>query len=183
MDPIKELNNEHIKISQALDIFEIVTEKLEKDIYIPKTDLEEIISFLFVYTDKMHHSKEEDGLFAEMFKVGYSKEKGPVAMLLLEHYSGHHFIRNMSKALININKKASLNDFTANAREYISLLRAHIITEDRVIFPAAMTKFDLKTLNKISKENKIIESNIIEKKELKKFDLILKDLGKKYLKN
>ncbi|MEI6144595.1 MAG: hemerythrin domain-containing protein, partial [Candidatus Berkelbacteria bacterium] len=94
MDPIKELNNEHLKISKILDILEIMVQKMEKNIYIPKADMEDILYFSRLFTDKLHHTKEEDGLFAEMFQAGYSKEKGPVAMMLLEHYSGHHCVRN-----------------------------------------------------------------------------------------
>lgn len=181
MDPIKELNDEHLKISKILDVLEIIAKKMEKSIYIPKTDIEDILFFSHLYTDKLHHAKEEDGLFAQMFQAGYSKEKGPIAMLLLEHYSGRHCVKNMTQALVSINKQESCDKFIKNAFEYVTLLRAHILNESNKLFPAAKEKLSPLLYRKIGKEFKIIESGIMDKNGIKKINTILRDLTKKYL--
>ena len=60
-------------------------------------DIEDIIGFLKVLTDKCHHVKEEDFLFPALEKVGIKNENGPIGVMLSQHKQGRELIKQMQE--------------------------------------------------------------------------------------
>jgi hemerythrin-like domain-containing protein len=97
------------------------------------------MEYFSVFVDTCHHGKEEDLLFPAMEKIGVSKNNGPIGVLLHEHQLGRAYVNGMKDALFAYKKgnNEALNEFSKNAKCYITLLNEHIHKEDNVLFPLA----------------------------------------------
>jgi len=97
------------------------------------------IHFFRLFTDACHHGQEEGVLFEELVERGMSRTSGPIGVMLTEHEQGRAHVRAMTAAL----ERATQGESEAWAvleqagRDYISLLRRHIMKEDGVLFEMA----------------------------------------------
>lgn len=98
----------------------------------------EIIDFFRTYADATHHGKEEDILFlvADEIKLPADLEQN-LAGLRADHVRFRGFRKTMDAANRKIasGNAAALDDLAKAAKEFIPLLRQHIIDEDKIFFP------------------------------------------------
>lgn len=120
MRTTKLLMEEHEIILQGLRVLKAVAERGEQ----PPPPL---LDFFTAFADEHHHGKEEQILFPALEKAGFSRNAGPVAVMLHEHTQG----RALTAALRD---PAS---FATAAPAYVALLTAHIAKENQVLFPMA----------------------------------------------
>jgi len=169
------LKNDHVHILKLIDIMEQIAQSMEPDI----KHLESIVDSIKKYADGFHHAKEENLLFPLMGEKGYSKEQGPVAVMLHEHETGRNFVGNMSEN-INLYKKGAKNaipKIMENMLGYIALLRNHIEKENNILFRMADNVLNndeqLSLLNQFSKVelnlgSKVLQDYIIQINNLSK---------------
>lgn len=131
----KDLMQEHEVIKKALTILSNSIEKVEGR-SIDRDLLLNLVEFFKIFADKCHHGKEEQFLFESMISKGFSKESGPIAVMLSEHILGRIYIKNMSDALTE-NSEVSFGKFCENAQRYIDLLDQHIEKENNILFVMA----------------------------------------------
>jgi len=131
----KNLENDHVHILQLIDIMEQATEYAEPDY----RNIEIMIELIKSYADGIHHTKEENLLFPLLIKRGFSKEQGPIAVMLHEHDLGRTFVKGMVENLEQFKKgrKTSISLIYKNMKAYIELLRGHISKENNVLFKMA----------------------------------------------
>lgn len=101
------------------------------------------VDFFRLYTDALHHGKEEDLLFESLTDRGFSRHTGPIAVMLQEHQIGRALVRQMADALDQIGADPgawSALDYAA--RSYAGLLHRHIEREDHGLFEMADTAID-----------------------------------------
>ena len=139
MDPIKKLVEEHRTILTVLESFNNFAAKTVSSDYCDREKLGEFVKFIQQFADKYHHAKEEDILFVTMEENGYSKQVGPLAVMLHEHVEGRKFVKFLHEASL---EPQDLTDderrAVANAiRGYADLLRGHIYKEDNILYPMA----------------------------------------------
>jgi len=128
----EDLIHEHKGILEGIDILESMIEEINKGKSVDHSDLEEIVKFFRLFADKCHHGKEEKSLFPEMIKSGISSENSPIEQMFKEHKLGREYISSMTSALGN--KKLN-PDFVQAGKDYIELIRSHILKEDTILFP------------------------------------------------
>jgi hemerythrin-like domain-containing protein len=132
------LMDEHQVILRVLDALEkaaavIPTNKVTPAFFLDAAD------FIKNFADGCHHAKEEGVLFKYMEAHGVTVQGGPIGVMLSDHEAGRQFTRQMKAAA----EKWQAGDASAaavvktNAEGYISLLRAHIMKENNVLFPMA----------------------------------------------
>jgi hemerythrin-like domain-containing protein len=97
------------------------------------------VTFIRLFTDACHHGKEEDLLFPELVNAGMPRDQGPIAVMLYEHGPGRTFAQHMAGALEaaragDVQARATLRDAASG---YVTLIRGHILKEDRVLFDMA----------------------------------------------
>jgi hemerythrin-like domain-containing protein len=131
----KNLENDHVNILRLIDV-------MEKMIMVKSTDIEHFekaVNLIKSYADNYHHAKEENLLFPMMIKKGFSKEQGPIAVMLHDHTDGRNFVKGMAKEISNYKegKEMALVELYENVRGYIVLLRNHIAKENNVLFRMA----------------------------------------------
>ncbi|RMH23654.1 MAG: hemerythrin [Gemmatimonadetes bacterium] len=104
----------------------------------------ECVRFFRLFADLCHHAKEEDLLFDELVEAGFSREAGPVAVMLYEHTLARGHVGAMAEELDGVRSgdPGALARFRQAAVDYIELIRAHILKEDNVLFTMADRALD-----------------------------------------
>ncbi len=139
MKPTQTLKIEHELISVAVRILDAVRERLEAKRPVPASHVEALIDFFRLYTDKLHHGKEEYLLFEELLKRPEPQVERLIASLSTQHVIGRELVRGMAEAALGVaqgNRRAT-KSFCDDAKAYTTLLRIHICDEDHVAFPLA----------------------------------------------
>jgi hemerythrin-like domain-containing protein len=137
---IEVLMNEHRLIEQVLGSLETFASKVEKGFAPERPVLADYGTFLRGFADSCHHGKEEDILFQRMVERGFPRETGPVAVMLYEHEVGRGHVSALRQvgdgtgSLTAVETRVVLE----NAGAFIPLLRAHILKEDRILYPMAV---------------------------------------------
>jgi len=151
MTPTETLKHEHQIVLLVLEGMERETQKLQARVPADYEALRRIVDFARNFTDRCHHAKEEKHLFPAMERRGQPADRGPVAVMLLEHAQGRERVKAIAGALPGAEQGdlAARSALLENLTAYITLLRNHIAKEDNVLFPLAdrlLTPGDQKAL-------------------------------------
>lgn len=100
-----------------------------------------------------------------MCEKGFSKESGPVAVMLHDHVEGREFVKGMALNIEAIKREnaPTLNLVKQNMFGYINLLRAHIQKENNILFKMADQTFNEKDQEYLTSEFSKLEDGIEEK--------------------
>ncbi len=133
------LRKEHQVILNMLDCFELALREAHESATIDRETFASFLEFFHGFADRCHHCKEEDRLFPCLVKGGLPKDSGPIGVMLAEHKEARQLVALMENQL---NDAASGNadaqkTLLGHGDDYISLLRAHIVKEDLVLFNMA----------------------------------------------
>jgi hemerythrin-like domain-containing protein len=138
--PIDVLMEEHRLIEQVLGSLESFAVAVEGGLAMERALVAEYAQFFRGFADAYHHGKEEDILFQRMIERGFSNESGPLAVMLHEHTQGRARVAVLRQAGQSQGPVEATEEGTvlAAAREFIPLLRQHIVKEDRILYPMAL---------------------------------------------
>ncbi len=139
MSATEELKHEHRVIERMLAILEAAVARVDAGQELPTEFFPKVVDFVRNFADRCHHGKEEDNLFPAMEKRGFSRQAGPIGVMLLEHDQGRAFVKGMDEAgqRFASGDKAALKAALDNARGYAKLLRQHIDKEDNILYRMA----------------------------------------------
>lgn len=134
-DPTGILRDEHRLILRVIDGLEAFLDRDTRDV----DRAGEFVEFFSLYTDALHHGKEEDHLFETLVEQGFPNDQGPIAQMLQEHKLGRALVRQMAAAVGGpaTDPDAAWRAFADAGRSYIDLLRQHIQKEDGALFDMA----------------------------------------------
>jgi hemerythrin-like domain-containing protein len=137
---IEVLMNEHRLIEQVLGSLEAFAAEVEGGLAPERPLLADYGMFFRDFADACHHGKEEDILFQRMVERGFSRETGPVAVMLHEHRVGRGHVTVLREAGGGTGPLAAMETqlVLEHAGAFIPLLRAHILKEDRILYPMAV---------------------------------------------
>ena len=137
---IEVLMNEHRLIEQVLGSLETFAAEVERGLAAERQLLADYGAFFRDFADACHHGKEEDILFQRMVERGFSRETGPVAVMLHEHKVGRGHVSVLRQAGDGTDPLAAVETQVVleSAGAFIPLLRAHIQKEDRILYPMAV---------------------------------------------
>lgn len=135
--PVDILKSEHRRIEQTLDRLESLV-SADQPVLV-ESELAAILEFITGFADAEHHHKEEDQLFPMLEQKGFSREGGPVGVMLREHEQGRAHVRAMRQNMAGAasGDQASATAFRQHALGYVQLLRNHIWKEDNILFELA----------------------------------------------
>jgi hemerythrin-like domain-containing protein len=133
------LMSEHRVIERFIHTLEKATNLLDGGQEVRPGFFLEAAYFIQGFADGCHHMKEEGVLFKAIQESGVPSEGGPIGVMLYEHEQGRSFTRAMRAAAQrlaegDVTVKQAIVD---NALGYVTLLRQHIMKEDRILFPMA----------------------------------------------
>ncbi|MBZ0265751.1 hemerythrin domain-containing protein [bacterium] len=181
MYPIARLMDEHRRIEQVLDALEGFVNVLESGQDTNHRDLQLFGEFFKNYADKLHHMKEEDGLFTSMEEAGFSKSQGPISVMLADHDTGRQFVNELEKAgqLDELDERVK-SAVSKNARGFSYLLRAHIHKEDQILYPMAVNRVSPQEFQELETSFEEIQEGFQNSGELSQLEKIADDLIAKY---
>ena len=134
--PTGMLRDEHRLILRVIAAFEALLDAGAEAA--PAPDLRACADFFRLYTDRLHHGKEEDVLFQALVEEGFPLQAGPLAVMLEEHQQGRSLARQIADAVEALAARAGAwRDIERPGRAYIELIRHHIGREDDGIFETA----------------------------------------------
>jgi hemerythrin-like domain-containing protein len=134
--PTRVLRDEHARILDVIDSFERLLERGRAAV--TGGEARDFIDFFRLYTDALHHGKEEDLLFDALTAEGFSKATGPIAQMIEEHRLGRALVRQMADGADALDDHPSAwRTFEHAATSYIELIRGHIGKEDHALFDMA----------------------------------------------
>lgn len=182
MQPTEILKSEHRVIETVLSCLEKLAGQAREEGKLDKDAAEQAIDFIKMFADGCHHGKEEAHLFTAMANKGVPEQGGPIGQMVHEHEQGRAFVRNMAE---NIPAAAqgdsnALDTFTANARGYVELLRAHIKKEDHVLFVLADRVLDEDAQRELLKTFEIVETEHMGEGTHKKYLDIARSLAARF---
>jgi hemerythrin-like domain-containing protein len=135
--PTRVLREEHQRILAVADALEALLDAGPAAVDYDRID--KCIRFIRLFADACHHGKEEDLLFPALVDQGLPRERGPIAVMLHEHRLGREIASTMAASI----DRARSGDAEAHARleragrDYVALIRGHILKEDNVLFNMA----------------------------------------------
>ena len=137
---IELLMNEHRLIEQVLGSLETFASEVEGGLAPERPVLVDYGAFFREFADSCHHGKEEDILFQRMTERGFPRETGPVAVMLYEHEVGRGHVSALRQVGDGTGPPTAVETRVVleNAGAFIPLLRAHILKEDRILYPMAV---------------------------------------------
>jgi len=153
MDPIEILRGEHLLIRRFVDLLSLAVTRLEGGHPPARAFFEDCIEFIRSFSDGFHHNKEELVMFVQLARKKNGAIDGQIEALRYQHDQGRGFVKAIEGALEGF-EKGEPNDIEVvreNAAAFVSLLRHHIHTENRVFFPMSrevMTEEELEDLGR-----------------------------------
>lgn len=139
--PIRELMDEHALIVRMLNVLREMGGRLQSGKRPDAADLDAALDFISTFADHSHHGKEEDLLFPAMERAGFPRESGPVGVMLMEHRQGREFVSALRLAVSDLKAglPAAAGDAARAIAGYANLLEHHILKENNVLYPMAMS--------------------------------------------
>lgn len=139
MHPVETLMQEHEVILLVASAARREANRIRQGQGVDREKVVQILDFVRTFADACHHGKEEDLLFTRLETKGFSREMGPVAVMLFEHEQGRGFVR---QALANLEAAAAGDGNAANQvaqglAGWADLIEQHIDKENNVLFPMA----------------------------------------------
>ncbi len=174
---IEDLKNEHEAILASLKILDTLAGRLNRGLDVQRRDIHDFIAFLREFADKCHHGKEEGILFPALVKAGIPEKGGPIGVMLSEHVEGRELIKEMEAA---VSGKEDHERFTLAAKQYSSLLQAHIEKENSVLFPSAESVLTAAQWDQIHDAFEQHEQKVIGAGRHEELHAMLKGLRQKY---
>lgn len=175
----EDLMNEHQGILFGLKILEKMVQLIKEINQFEIDDIKGMINFLKLFADKCHHGKEEGLMFPAMEDAGIPKENGPIGQMLIEHIEGRKFIAQMAGSTEN--EVFDKNIFIQSATNYITLLRAHIDKENKILFPMGDKKISPDIQVNLLESFEIYEENVMGAGTHEKLHELLHKFENKYL--
>jgi hemerythrin-like domain-containing protein len=136
---VESMMEEHELIVAVLGSLQAMADKLAAGGTVPRQDVADFGRFFRDFADKCHHGKEEDRLFVKMVEAGFSREAGPVAVMLAEHDSGRQEVRGLLQigagpGPLTDPEQGRVIDC---ATQFVALLYGHIQKENNILYPMA----------------------------------------------
>ncbi len=175
---IETLMNEHRFIEQVLGSLETYIESVEAGKEAPRVALRGYAEFFSNFADKCHHGKEEDQLFALMAKNGFPTEYGPIAVMLSDHAEGRSSVQALAAIASGSGPLSAKEraDAAGLARNYIALLRSHILKEDNILYPMALQAIKGEQMDELAAEFEAFEKKVMGEGAHERFHALAEEL-------
>jgi len=134
------LMDEHRRIEQVLGSLEGFAAAVAGGLDSDRARVGRYAAFFRGFADACHHAKEEDVLFQRLVERGFSRETGPVAVMLYEHEVGRAHVAALRRVSEGSGTLSAVEaqQVVHEAASFVPLLRAHILKEDRILYPTAL---------------------------------------------
>ncbi|MCP4354282.1 MAG: hypothetical protein GY793_01370 [Proteobacteria bacterium] len=161
----KTLIEEHRLIKAALDSAQRSKDMLENDEYPDVQFFNELIVFAKNFVDKFHHFKEEYIMFGLLAQKKGGLLDAEIGALRFQHERNRFFMSEIKTSLPGYIEKEeiAITHLLENLASYISVLRRHIVIEEKIYFPIVEKDFNEEDNNMLKKQ---FENELSDKTEI-----------------
>jgi hemerythrin-like domain-containing protein len=179
--PTQNLEEDHEYILRLIRVMEGMATTKSKN----TSHIELVIDLIRNYADGFHHAKEENLLFPAMIEKGFSKENGPIAVMLNDHVQGRHYVNGMEAGLqlFKNGDDQAMEKVYENMLSYGQLLQSHISKENNVLFRMADKAFSPADQENLLAEFEKVEKNSVYSTKISAFQNSINELHMFYNKN
>lgn len=176
------LMREHDIIKRAINLLEIVDDRLAAGDDAVVSVYPELVDFIKSFADECHHGKEEDILFELLEERGVPRENSPLAVMMDEHETGRRFVRNIERSANQFihGDKAVRVQIIQNSESYARLLKDHIYKEDAVLYPMADKILSEADQQRLDEEFSRVEADFGPERH-RHYEQMIADLEQEYL--
>jgi hemerythrin-like domain-containing protein len=131
--------DEHRLILRMIALVEQNTALMEEGRFRDWPFFLDAVDFIRNFSDRFHHAKEEDVLFAALIRNGMPAQQSPIEAMRIEHEQGRAHVLALEDAArsAQAGESGQIPLIAAHAKGYTSLLRGHIDKEDTILYPLA----------------------------------------------
>lgn len=182
--PTDILKKEHKIIRDIIKILEVCARKIEEGKEVDFEILRKNIDSIKTFTHKYHRRKEEGVLYRIVGEKKLLWGVDDVTSLLYEHDAGAEHIRNLATTLENLVKrgvsdKKAKKAFLKNIYGYVSLLSAHFLQEEKVIYPIIERILSNREQENILKSFERLEEEMVNVGDKDRYENMIKEYKKK----
>lgn len=168
-----DLRNEHDGILHGLRILDEISVTLQSGLNADRKDIEDLVWFFSMFTEKCHHGKEE-GLYFPAIRRHAGGGAELTDELLKEHAVGKGLLARMKK-------HSGSPELFKIAEEYSVLLRKHIRKENEELFPMGDALIPKEEQTELLEAFGKFEDEVMGEGTHEKLHLLLKELERKYV--
>jgi hemerythrin-like domain-containing protein len=136
---------EHDLIRRVMTTLERQSARIEEEGDLDPVVLAEVLDFVTVYADSVHHGKEEEILFRQLHEKPLSADhRQTMEELAREHVEMRHLVDEIEDARQRYERggKEELDTVRRAVDRLVEMYPAHMENEDQTFFPAAMKYLD-----------------------------------------
>jgi hemerythrin-like domain-containing protein len=166
-----------------LKVMDGLCARLETGAAVDPAHPESIVDFIQVFADKCHHGKEEDLLFPAMIDAGFSRERGPIAVMLADHVQGRASVLKAKEAAaaFRSGRAGAGAELARHARAYVELLGPHIDKEDMILYPMADQALSAAKQAELLEAFERVENEIVGAGRHERYHALIEELEGIYL--
>jgi len=179
---IDTLMNEHRVIEKVLSALKNCVRLVQAGGQVERSTVGAFAEFFRNFADRCHHGKEEDRLFTEMIRFGFSREAGPIAVMLDEHDQGRKHVGVLAciGAGTGPLKAEEAKELVAHAAAFTELLAAHIQKEDQILYPMALQAIPSQDMENLSTEFEKFEREVMGEDTHATYHRLAEELSAKF---
>lgn len=177
-NPIEVLITEHDLIDKLLKILNERLSTMKETREIDNQIIDVTVDCFESFINRVHHWKEENVLFTELYKKELSdKHKAIIEKLTQEHVVARKLVNRIveAKHKYETGEMAGFDELVENLEKFAALYVPHVRFENTEFFPEAMEYFDDKERQNIEELFNQVESKSV----IQNYSLVLKNLETK----
>jgi hemerythrin-like domain-containing protein len=133
------LKKEHRTIGRMLSVIQKAGNRLDAGQEAPPQMFRDATEFFLNFHETCHQSKEESAFFPTLEQVGVPRGFCPISVMLSEHQQARQLSRTLAMAADRFiqGDRRVRRTLILSIRDYVNLVRPHMIREDGIVFPMA----------------------------------------------
>lgn len=133
------LNSDHRNIGRMLTVLQRAGNRLAAGEEAPLELFRDATDFFLTFSDTCHYGKEEAAFLPVLEQAGIPKGACPISLILNEHEQARQLNRTLAVTADRLiqGERRVRRTLVLIVRDYVNLVRPHIIREDNIVFPLA----------------------------------------------
>jgi hemerythrin-like domain-containing protein len=162
-----ELEAEHRVIHKVVSVMAALQHDILSEHAVDVTALRNVVEFMRVFGDELHHGKEEDVLFPALEAAGVPVKGCPIGALRAEHDQGRELVAALAEAIDSHESgdASARADISRVLDELMELYPRHIWKEDYLAFPMSEKVLSNEVKAEVARRFEAVDERLREARE------------------
>lgn len=162
-----ELEGEHRIIQKVVGVMAALQHDIDSHQAVDVTALRQVVEFMRVFGDELHHGKEEEILFPALEAAGVPVKGCPIGTLRMEHDKARELVARLAEATDAYvpEQPATQEAITGTLGELLELYPRHIWKEDYLAFPMSEKLLSNEVKGAIAERYQVVNDRLSQARE------------------